>query len=81
MTTVPQYDTLNIEEELARLAKLRRDDEKTSIESQKLIQDIELTTLQIQDIKLATPRVFYLGAFTAAALIGATAVIAKVFFP
>ena len=71
MATAPQHDPLYLEEQLARLAKMRRDDEKKSAEIQKLIQDI----------KLATPRVFYLGAFTAAALIGATAVIAKVFFP
>lgn len=71
MTTVPQYDTLNMDEQLARIAKMRRDSEETSVEIRKLLQDI----------KLATPRVFYLGAFTAAALIGATAVITKVFFP
>ena len=71
MTTVPQYDTLNMDEQLARIAKMRRDSEETSVEIRKLLLDT----------KLATPRVFYLGAFTAAALIGATAVIAKVFFP
>ena len=78
MATAPQHDTLNIEEQLARLAKMRRDDEKTSADIQKTSAEIQKL---IQDVKLATPQMFFQGAFATAALIGATATIAKVFFP
>jgi hypothetical protein len=63
MATAPQHDALNIEEQLARIAKMRREDEKMSVEINKLIQEI----------KLATPVVFFQGAVAMAALIGAGA--------
>lgn len=85
MATAPQHDTLNIEEQLARIAKMRRDDEKAradieqmSVENQKTRAEIEKL---FQDIKLATPQMFFQGGFATAALIGATAAIAKIFFP
>ena len=78
MATAPQHDRLNIEEQLARIAKMRRDHEKTSVEIQRT--SVEIQKL-VQDIKLATPQMFFQGGVAAAALIGATAVITKVLFP
>ena len=40
MATAPQHDTLNIEEQLARIAKMR-------VETDKLIQDTRLATPQM----------------------------------
>jgi hypothetical protein len=85
MATKAQTEQLNIEEQLARIAKMRRDDEKASVDIQKTGVDIQKVSVEIQkltqDIKLATPQMFFQGAVATAALIGATAAIAKVFFP
>ena len=92
MATAPQHDPLYLEEQLARLAKMRRDDEKTNVDIQKMGVEIQKTGVEIQktsveiqklvqDIKLATPQLFFQGGLATAALIGATAAIAKIFFP
>ncbi len=71
MTTRPQHETLNIEEQLARIAQMRVDSEKSQAQTTKLVQDI----------RLAAPQTFFQGGLAMAALIGAGAALAKLFFP
>lgn len=69
MATQPFTEILDLEEQIARIQKMRREDEKTSVEIQKLIQDI----------KLATPHTFFQGALAMAGLIGAGVALSRVF--
>jgi hypothetical protein len=62
--TQPDFDH---HEQLARIRKMLRDDEKMSVEINKMIQEI----------KLATPLVFVQGAVAMAGLIGAGAALFK----
>ena len=71
MTTQTQHATLDLEEQLARIAQMRVESEKIQTQTTKLVQDI----------RLATPQMFFQGALAMAALIGAGAALAKLFFP
>ena len=71
MTTQPQHETLNIEEQLARIAQMRIDSEKSQALTHKLIEET----------RLVTPQVIFQGAIAMAALMGAGAALAKLFFP
>ncbi len=71
MTTQPQHETLNIEEQLARIAQMRIDSEKSQAQTHKLIEET----------RLVTPQVIFQGAIAMAALLGAGAALAKLFFP
>lgn len=71
MTTQPQHETLNIEEQLARIAQMRIDSEKSQAQTHKLIEET----------RLVTPQVIFQGAIAMAALMGAGAALAKLFFP
>ncbi len=71
MTTKPRYEPLDLEEQLARIAQMRVESEK--IQTQ--------TSTLVQDIRLATPQMFFQGALAMAGLIGAGAALAKLFFP
>ncbi|MFM2100993.1 MAG: hypothetical protein RLZZ366_2532 [Pseudomonadota bacterium] len=67
MATQLDPAAFDLEEQLARIQKMRREDEKMSVEISKLIQEI----------KLATPHVFFQGAVAMAAMIGAGAALFK----
>ena len=71
MTTRPQHETLNIEEQLARIAQMRVDSEKSQAQIHKLIEETRFTT----------PQVIFQGAIAMAALLGAGAALGKLFFP
>lgn len=71
MTTKPQHETLDIEEQLARIAQMRVDAEKSWAQTHKLFQEI----------RLATPQMFFQGAIAMAAMIGAGVALGKLFFP
>ncbi len=63
--TDPRY----IDEQAARIDKMQAELQKTMVETQKIVQDI----------KLATPQMFFQGALAMAALIAAGAALAKLF--
>ena len=63
MATQPQRESLDIDEQIARI-------EKMQAELQKIMQDI----------KLATPQMFFQGALAMAALIGAGAALTKLLY-
>ncbi len=71
MATAPQHETLDIEEQLARIAKMRVETDKAIEETRKIIRDTDFM-----------PRVMIFQAMIATAgLLGAGAAIAKLFFP
>ena len=71
MATAPQHETLNIEEQLARIAKMRVETDKAIEETRKIIRETDIM-----------PRAMIFQAMIAtAALLGAGAAIAKLFFP
>ena len=63
MATQPQGDTLDSDEQIARIQKVQA-------ELQKIMQET----------RLATPQMFFQGALAMAAMIGAGAALAKLFF-
>ena len=68
-----QLDTdppLDIREQLVRIDKMQAELQKVMRETQKVVQDT----------KLATPQMFFQGGLAMAALIGAGAALAKLFF-
>ena len=71
MTTKPRYEPLDLEEQLARIAQMRVDSEKSQAQIHKLIEET----------RIVTPQVIFQGAIAMAALIGAGAALAKLFFP
>ena len=71
MTTKPRYEPLDLEEQLARIAQMRVDSEKSQAQIHKLIEET----------RIVTPQVIFHGAIAMAALIGAGAALAKLFFP
>ena len=62
----PSFDA---REQLARIDKMQAELSKTQVEIQKITQDI----------KLATPQMFFQGALAMAAILGAGAALAKLF--
>lgn len=68
-TQLDSEPPLDIREQLARIDKMQAELQKVMRETQKLGQDI----------KLATPQMFFQGALAMAALIGAGAALAKLF--
>ena len=71
MATAPQHETLDIEEQLARIAKMRVETDKAIEETRKIIRDTDFM-----------PRMMIFQAMIATAgLLGAGAAIAKLFFP
>ena len=66
----PEILELDIREQLARIRSMAVEQDKRQVEIQKLMQDI----------KLATPQMFFQGALAMAALIGAGAALTKLFF-
>ena len=89
MATQPDDAKLDIEEQLARIARMRVETEKLIEENRlarpQILADIEMTRIRteklIQETRLATPQTFFQGALAMAALIGAGAALAKLFFP
>lgn len=69
MATQADHESLDIQEQLARIRSIGIEQDKRQIEIRKLAQDI----------KLATPEVFFQGAIAMGALIGAGAALVKVF--
>ena len=63
MATQPQRESLDIDEQIARIEKMQAELQKV-----------------MQDIKLATPQMFFQGALAMAALIGAGAALAKLLY-
>ena len=89
MATQPDEMKLDLEEQLVRIAKMRAETDKL-IEENRLARpqiwaEAELararTERLIQETRLATPQTFVQGAIAMAALIGAGAALAKLFFP
>lgn len=74
MASQPFRETLDIEEQLSRIRKMGVEQDKMLLESHKLVTEIQKIT---QDIKLATPQMFFQGALAMAALIGAGVALAK----
>jgi hypothetical protein len=71
MATLPNKDGLDIEEQIARVSKLVEDIVKTQVETRKLTAETQfMPRAMIFQAMLAT-----------AALLGAGAAIAKLFFP
>lgn len=85
MATAPQNETLNIEEQLARIAKMRVETDKAIEETRKIMRETNKTSEETRKIIRETdimPRAMIFQAMIAtAALLGAGAAIAKLFFP
>jgi hypothetical protein len=89
MATQSDDSTLDIGEQLARIARMRVETEKLIEENRlarpQILADIGMTRIRteklIQETRLATPQTFFQGALAMAALIGAGAALAKLFFP
>jgi hypothetical protein len=71
MATEPQQESLNIDEQLARIEKTLVDIAKSRAETLKLVTEVQILP------RVAT----YQAMLATAALIGAGAAIAKLFFP
>ena len=69
MSTTPQRDPLEIDEQSTRIRAMTADIDKRRVEVQKITQDI----------KLATPQMIFQGALAMAVIIGAGAALAKLF--
>lgn len=69
MASAPIDNSQYIVEQAARIDKMQAELQKTMVETQKIVQDI----------KLATPQMFFQGALAMAALIAAGAALAKLF--
>ena len=70
MATHLDDDLLDLQEQIARIRMMGIEQDKRQVEIRKLMQDI----------KLATPQMFFQGGLAMAALIGAGAALAKLFF-
>ena len=69
MVTQFDQDPLGLQEQIALIRMIGIEQDKRQVEIRKLMQDI----------KLATPQMFFQGALAMAALIGAGAALAKLF--
>lgn len=69
MATIPDRSDLDLAEQLVHIRSMGVEQDKRIAETRKLIQEI----------KLATPQMFFQGALAMAALIGAGAALAKLF--
>lgn len=69
MVTQFDQDPLGLQEQIARIRMIGVEQDKRQVEIRKLMQDI----------KLATPQMFFQDALALAALIGAGAALAKLF--
>lgn len=69
MVTQFDQDPLGLQEQIARIRMIGIEQDKRQVEIRKLMQDI----------KLATPQMFFQDALALAALIGAGAALAKLF--
>ena len=69
MVTQFDQDPLGLQEQIARIRMIGIEQDKRQVEIRKLMQDI----------KLATPKMFFQDALALAALIGAGAALAKLF--
>ena len=77
MASQPLRDAVDLEEQLERIQGMRVEHDKMLLESHKLVTEVQKIT---QDIRLATPQMFFQGAIATAALIGAVAAIVKLLF-
>lgn len=69
MATIPEHEDFDLAEQLARIRSMGIEQDKRMVEIRKLTQDI----------KLATPQMFFQEALAMAALIGAGAALTKLF--
>ncbi len=69
MASAPVDASRYVEEQLVSIRKMQAELDKTMVETQKITQDIKLTT----------PQMFFHGALAMAALIAAGAALAKLF--
>lgn len=67
MATIPEHKDFDLAEQLARIRSMGIEQDKRMVEIRKLTQDI----------KLATPQMFFQGALAMAAMIGAAAALVK----